>query len=309
MQTILRNLLAIALITGMTYTAEHFNEPEIIFPEIGALCLGLWIIPKQIWRIKRWQIPILFTLAALLGVMLVRYISLPWSIQLEIGFACVAGLLLTLRSTMTPALSACMLPIVMGSSSWIYPMTVFLLTSILAIGQWVLERVHWREKATGSMVSPTFPQKMILKLRWMGIGRWMGMMIVLAPILLFAQYTHVHLLVVPPLIVTLVEFTNALSGFRDRPFQIWAMIVLCACIGTFSVSVLHETWQCPLWICSLLTTSVILSFFHGIGKYFAPALALALVPQIIPATESPFFPIYVAIGAAYFIGMAKICFK
>lgn len=43
------SLIMILLMTGV---AEILQEKEIIFPEIAALTIGMWIVDKRVWRIK-----------------------------------------------------------------------------------------------------------------------------------------------------------------------------------------------------------------------------------------------------------------
>ena len=40
----------------MVGLAEWTDEKEILFPEMTALIIGLLIIDKRVWNVKRWQI-------------------------------------------------------------------------------------------------------------------------------------------------------------------------------------------------------------------------------------------------------------
>ena len=46
----------------MVGLAEWTDEKEILFPEMTALIIGLLIIDKRVWNVKRWQIILLMTL-------------------------------------------------------------------------------------------------------------------------------------------------------------------------------------------------------------------------------------------------------
>jgi len=49
----------------MTGVAEILHEKEIIFPEIAALIIGMWIVDKRVWHIEAGQMLSLMTLGAL----------------------------------------------------------------------------------------------------------------------------------------------------------------------------------------------------------------------------------------------------
>lgn len=40
----------------MVGLAEWAGEKEIIFPEMAALTIGMWVIDKRVWKVRRWQI-------------------------------------------------------------------------------------------------------------------------------------------------------------------------------------------------------------------------------------------------------------
>lgn len=303
MKSLLRNTVSVILVALMTFCADLLDETEIIFPEIGALCIGLWVIDKPVWKIRRWQIPMLFTLAATIGVLLVRFVPLSLPMRLEIGFAIIALLLMGLNASMTPAISACMLPVLMGTESWIYPLTVLILTTLLTVGQWLMERFHLRHVQHREPSFSVPPSYLDISLRWLAL------MLILLPIMLVTTRYGWQYAMVPPLIVTLVEFSNSASGFRDRPFQIWFTLIACALLGALAEGLLHHTWGLPHSLTAILTSAVILLFFHFSHYYFAPAFAIALVPMIIPFHVVPLYPLYVTFGSAYFILMAKICFS
>ena len=43
------------MILMMVGLAEWTNEKEILFPEMTALIIGLLIIDKRVWNVKRWH--------------------------------------------------------------------------------------------------------------------------------------------------------------------------------------------------------------------------------------------------------------
>ena len=71
-----RYLISLVMILMMVGLAEWTNEKEILFPEMTALIIGLLIIDKRVWNVKRWQIILLMTLGAAVGICIVRYSTL-----------------------------------------------------------------------------------------------------------------------------------------------------------------------------------------------------------------------------------------
>ena len=95
----------------MVGLAEWTDEKEILFPEMTALIIGLLIIDKRVWNVKRWQIILLMTLGAAVGICIVRYSPLPYVVNLCAAFAFAGASLLISRATLIPLISACVLPV------------------------------------------------------------------------------------------------------------------------------------------------------------------------------------------------------
>lgn len=81
-----RYLISLVMILMMVGLAEWTNEKEILFPEMTALIIGLLIIDKRVWNVKRWQIILLMTLGAVAGICIVRYSPLPYVVNLYAAF-------------------------------------------------------------------------------------------------------------------------------------------------------------------------------------------------------------------------------
>ena len=91
------SLIMILLMTGV---AEILHEKEIIFPEIAALIIGLWIVDKRVWHIETGQMLSLMTLGACTGVLLVLYSSFPLVVNVAITFLFAGLSLLFTRTTL-----------------------------------------------------------------------------------------------------------------------------------------------------------------------------------------------------------------
>lgn len=73
-----------------------------------------------------------------------------------------------------------------------------------------------------------------------------------------------------------------------------------AAVGTAAELWLHRTAGLPMAVGVACSATVMLLLFRRY-KPFAPALAITLVPLLLPDGLLPWFPLLAALGAAYFI--------
>lgn len=290
---ITRNIAVVIFLMAMTAAAELFGQHEIIFPEAGALCIGLWLMPKAVWNIRSWQIPIFLTAASIVGLVINLIVPACFEIRFLLAFVVVIVLLRLVRCNMYPIVSAAMLPVLIGTTSWVYPLSVFAISIILLAG-----RIQFSQKERNDYY-PFSPVQMLA----LTIALCVPLIITLNSTL-----STLHFLMVPPLVVTMIEFANRKSGFRERPFTIWLLIIAAAVISTGIEFVLHRTLGIFMAVGTLLTAILMLLLFHRY-KPFAPAMAIALVPMILPDTSLLWFPLLATIGSGWFIFMGMIMGK
>lgn len=294
-----RCLLALILITAMVGAAEIIGEREIIFPEMAALTIGLWIIDKRVWLVSRPRLVLVLSLAAGFGVLLVRYSPFQQVLNLALAFGFAAICLMISRISLPPLISACMLPVLIHTESWVYPAAVMVMSAVVALGQWWQEKRGWRQAIRFEALRPGKKEAL----------RWLKLLAALLPILILAVYTGNLYFILPPLIVVYVEFANSSAGFRNRPEDIYILLVSAALIGTVFELVGHIHLQLPQSLVALLVSSCLFILFEWRGKYFAPAGAIALVPMILPADKIVWLPLQVAIGAALLLSFSMIFFQ
>lgn len=61
----------------MVGVSELMGEKEIIFPEMAALTIGMWIVDKKVWTVSRLKLVLLMSIRAIVGVCIVRYSPFP----------------------------------------------------------------------------------------------------------------------------------------------------------------------------------------------------------------------------------------
>ena len=86
-----RYLSAMAVVVLMVGVAERTGEREVIFPEMAALAIGMWIAPKRVWNVTRLQLVLLMGAGAVAGVCIVRWSPWPLAANLALAFAFAAG--------------------------------------------------------------------------------------------------------------------------------------------------------------------------------------------------------------------------
>ena len=115
--------------------------------------------------------------------------------------------------------------------------------------------------------------------------------------------------IVPPLVVMFVEFSSSSSSFRNRPLQVYSVILIAATLGTLLQHYLHTVLGFPQVYIVLLLFLCVFLLFEIVKKPFAPACAIALVPMIIPQENVLSYPFQVAVGSAVFLFVAMVFFQ
>ncbi|WP_372752876.1 hypothetical protein [Labilibaculum sp.] len=295
----IRYLFALLMIGLMVGVSDWLGEKEIIFPEIAALILGLWIIDKKVWIISRPMVVLLMTVSALFGILLVRYSPMPLFVNLAISFIFTSLCLFFSRTNLIPIISASMLPVLLATHSWIYPLSVFSMSLVLVGVQWIFEQIGWRKYVNVSSKKSLCRHTLV---------HWLKLLVGFLFIAAIPVYIGKMYFIVPPLVVTFVEFASSAAGFRKRPVQIFFLLVVSASLGALFQYVLHGVLGFSEVYTVLLLFACLFLFIELLGEAFAPACAIALIPMIIPPQNVALYPLQVAGGAAIFLLVAMVFF-
>ena len=297
---IVKYLSALAMMVAMMALAEFTGETEIIFPEMAALTIGLWISNKHIWQVTDVQLVSLMTLAAIVGVLIVRYSPLPLVINITVAFVVAGVILISQRSTLYPLVSALILPVLLHTTSWVYPLSVLAMTVILVVVKKIFEA-----KGIRSKMYYTPPDRPIKS----AIVVWAAMTCSLLSIAAIGYYSTYIYIIIPPLIVSFVEFVNTKAGFRNRPVLTVLLLSVCSLVGSVFQLVGHFYLGLPLAVVATAILVVVFGLFEWLGKFFAPAGAISLIPLLLPEEVLPYLPLEVFVGAVLFIAVAMIFFQ
>ena len=292
----LPSLISLALAAGMVAAAELLHEKEIIFPEITAIAIGALAAPRQVWNTSRLRLLLTITACAAAGVGVVWLVLLPLAAQIPIGLILAFALITASGTEFLPAVSACVLPVLLGTRSPVYILSVIVMTSLILGVQLLLEKAGMREKYD---FRPVVPDRELLILR--------GKQIVCASLIcLIPALLHEIFFIAPPLIVGFAEMSKPSSKLREKAPVTVGLIALAAAVGCASRYVICVTLGLSLTLAAALSCGAILIAVNTAKLYFPPCGAAATLPFIIPETALLKFPFeltagYVVLTAAVFL--------
>lgn len=284
-------LFYIVAVVGMAVTIGPFY---LLFPELGALSYDGLGRPHGRWCRAPLHLATSPALAGVIGLIITRHFSygLP---ALLLDAAGVMILIEVLQSPIAPAISAGLLPLILGIKSWWYPPGILLgsmLLTALAIPWKRFSLTTWPEidvaPAAEGEPSPPF-------LRRLGIILAFTVVAALA-----VMVTGLRFILFPPLLVIAYE----MFGHPDscpwalKPMRLPLVCTLTAAAG-FAFYQLFGVGPAAA-ACSMAAGMLILRIFE---LHIPPALAVALLPMVI---ESPTiaYPFAVGIGTS----LLSICF-
>ena len=193
-----------------------------------------------------------------------------------------------------------MLPVLLHTESWVYPAAVTAMSLIVVAGQRAMER--------GGLRPEVYYDRPEWSWRRDGV-RWVWLLLAVLAVAALPLSAGYRYCILPPLVVTFVEFANSKSGFRDRPVQVWLMLVAGASAGTLLEWACHVRLGWPESVVALAVCACLFVMFERVGRYFAPVGAVALIPMIVPPQDLFRLPVQIACGAAVFIAVALLLFQ
>ena len=290
---VLPAFISLALAAGMVAASELLHDKEVIFPEITAVAIGVLAAPKQSWNVSRLRLLLTITAAAIIGVGLV-FVPISPVIKVPIAMVCAVACVTASKTEFLPAVSACVLPVLLGTKSPVYIGSVVVMTSLILLAQLILEKCGLREK---SVFTPVQPDKQLFALRIRQIAA--ASVICMIPLL-----TKEIFFIAPPLIVAFFEMSKPSSKLLERSPQAASLMILASVSGVLSRFLLTEKLGLPLAVSAALSCAVILAAVCRMKLYFPPCGAIATLPFIIPEGALLRFPFEIAAGTLVFIAAA-----
>jgi len=300
-------LLSIALIATMFALAGFSGQKEIIFPEIAALALGAWVLDKPPWRgtnLNFWLSP---SIAALTGMAIVRYFPYSPVFMTAAAFIAVILQLKLLRSAILPSISAAILPVITRADSWYYPLSVCILAGIIASGRILMNRSVPAENGDG-LLNPSGSFKPGGNGNLSELKHWGKLLAGILAVSVVAVGFHLFYMIAPPLIVAFVELSKPDSVLRQKSAKILILLVFAAFSGVCWLYLVENILHRPIWISACISTISVFIVYRAMRLPFPPAVAIALLPTIIPAEKLWLYPLHVLLGSAAFLLISTLCF-
>jgi len=290
-QLIYGSLCTLIVIAVMIFFSEITGEKEIIFPEIAALCMGNFLIPKLIWKANYLKTLIYISLCAVLGVLIVLYIPIP--IWAQIAFAFAVGQLIFFFSgtSVAPMLSAITLPVLLQTSSYVYVISAIGLTALVIFFSILLEKGNIRPKYDGQKAS--LPRK-----EFVATFTFRTLLTLLLAFLCTFFNWRIKFTIAPPLLVAFFELTtNKASPPAKRPVATIILFTLCAILGSACRYIFTILIGIPLTISSVIAMIGVILLMKRIMKLpFLPAAAMCILAMLIPEEIVLYYPVEVAVG-------------
>ena len=124
-------LIALVYIAIIAEIACATGAVYVLFPELGALSHDVMTRPRGTWANAPLLLAITPALTGVVGIVFTRMLPYGYlSVLLTVAGA--IAIILALRSPVAPAISAGLLPLVLGVKSWWYPPAILLGTTLLA---------------------------------------------------------------------------------------------------------------------------------------------------------------------------------
>ena len=266
----------IALATGAFY---------VLFPELGALSHDVMARPRGTWASAPLLLAITPALTGVVGVVFTR--SLPYGyLSVLLTVAGAIAVIRALRSPVAPAISAGLLPLVLGVRSWWYPPAIALGTVLLAALS-----VPWKKFCVARTAAiPAEGDDLVddlLEMPPRGYEWLVALMAFVAVAVFFVKLTGLRFLLFPPLVVIGFEMLGhpAICPWANKPLKLPLACFLTALGGFVSWHFLGVT---PLAAaCSMAWGIAVL---RVCDLHMPPALAVALLPLVMdrPTLAYPF---------------------
>jgi len=295
------SLIYIAIIAAVANATGAFY---ILFPELGALSHDVFTRPRGTWANSPIMLAITPVITGAIGIAITR--TLPY------GFASVLlnvigaiGVVLGLRSPVAPAISAGLLPLVLGVTSWWYPPGIMFGTVLLATLS-----IGWKQYAArGEVViasaeetaeDVTHKVAAPVRARWEKLA---ALIAFVAVAVLFVQLTGWRFILFPPLVVIGFEmFVHPdVCPWANRPLMLPVACFLTALGGFIFWRFLGVT---PLAAAMCMGWGIIV--LRTLDLHVPPALAVALLPLVM-TNPTLIYPFAVGLGTLLLTGWFFLC--
>lgn len=281
-------MLAVVFIAIIAAVANTTGAFYVLFPELGALSHDVFTRPRGAWASAPVLLALTPSLTGVIGILCAR--ALPY------GYASVIitvvgsiAVILALKSPIAPAISAGLLPLVLGIKSWWYPPGILLGTVALPL----ISVVWKRAMPDNEAYRPTAADLLDDAVELVPGGYWwlVALMGFVGIAIFFVKLTGLRFILFPPLVVIGFEMFGhtAVCPWARRP--LWLPV---ACFFTALGGLLLRNWLGVEPATAALSMAWGIIILRGFDLHVPPALAVALLPLVM---DSPTIAYPLSVGA------------
>lgn len=279
--------VAIGYMAAVAAAAALSGFAMLLFPELGALAHDVLTRPWGKWARQPVRLVLTPVLTAIVGT--IATCLLPYHVLTILLVVCISiGIIRLLRSTIAPAISAGVLPLVLGLKSWLYPPGIAAGLVGLAIMSVIWKR--WAEPVAEAPATSDVDD--ILESAPRGWAWMVALLAFVAVAGLAAQLTGLRFILFPPLIVVAYEMFGhpETCPWAKRPMSLPLACGLTALVGIALLKVLGPG---PMTAALGMAWGVLV--LAGFNVHMPPALAVGLIPLVINK-PTWMYPVSVTIG-------------
>lgn len=288
------------LVSLMVMLSEITGEREIIFPEITALALGCIVAPKQPWKVTKLKLFFAITINSALGVLIARYVKLPLFVNIILGYVISIVLLNIMKISFYPMISAIILPVIIGTTSIIYPVCAISMTGIILIIQILSEHYGFKEKPVESMVKEISSFDFLV---------WIVRLALVCILALVCVKTGYVFAIAPPLLVAFTELSDTNCKARNKPIHIYLLVCSGAVTGSILRYALNVKLGVPLCLCTMMTMIILFIFMNKFSIFFPPAGAIATLSMLVKKEMIMIYPVQIIIGFFVLMCLSLLVFR
>jgi hypothetical protein len=277
---------ATAYIAFIAWIAGATGARYVMFPELGALAYDVFGRPRGRWSNSPVHLVTTPVLTGLIGILITRNLRYGLaSVLLNVGSA--LAVVIALGSPIAPAISAGLLPLVLGVRSWWYPPAIFFGLAVLAGASF-----FWRRLMAGSAGDrPVAGRRPVVETPtgWFWAAAYLAFIVMAVAIV---QITGLRFILFPPLAVIGFEMFGHTEScaWAGQPFRLPVVCFLAALGGLFFHHMLGVSWATAAL--SMAWGIAIMQLFR---VHVPPALAVALLPMVMDA-PTLWYPCSVGLG-------------
>lgn len=279
--------MAIGYMAAVAAAAVWTGLATLLFPELGALTHDVLARPWGKWARQPGRLVLTPVLTAVVGTIATRH--LPYHVLTILLIVCISlAIIRLMRSAIAPAISAGVLPLVLGIKSWLYPPGIA--AGVVGLAAILLV---WRRWAAPNVETPKKPDvDDILESAPRGNGWIVALLGFVAIAGIAAQLTGLRFILFPPLIVVAYEMFGHpdTCPWAGRPLSLPLACGLTA-LGGIALAKLFGAGPVSAGLGMVLGIAVLRLF----DVHMPPALAVGLIPLVI-SKPTWMYPVSVMIG-------------